>query len=255
MKKEELKQIHNCPGIYCIKNNINNLCYIGQSIKLRHRLYDHFRVKLNSKHAEYPLYRDILKYQINNFSVEILEYIKEPLTIEELSIKLDNLEIEYIAKYDSYKNGYNQTRGGKSGISGYHLNTEQRNKIRKTAIEQARDGRYILYCLDLETNNVFKYLNASIAAEELSLSTGAIRNAKSKKEVLSKYYFSSNPDELINIDIEGKLCNINSIQSIFKWKISHQNKLKNLDRLQVEVCLIVNKLYKSFRHLRKLLSI
>lgn len=50
------------------------------------------------------MYRAFRKYGLENFSFEILEQCK----IDKLSEK----EIFYIEKYNSYKNGYNQTLGG-----------------------------------------------------------------------------------------------------------------------------------------------
>jgi len=38
MKLKDFKEAENIPGIYLIKNLVNNKCYIGQSIRLRTRL-------------------------------------------------------------------------------------------------------------------------------------------------------------------------------------------------------------------------
>lgn len=39
--------------------------------------------------------------------------------------ELDRLEQEYILQYDSYKNGYNSTEGGK-GALGHNVSNEQK---------------------------------------------------------------------------------------------------------------------------------
>ena len=52
----------------------------------------------------YLLSRAFRKYGIENFSFEILEECSKE--------DLDDREIYYISKYDSYFNGYNQTTGG-----------------------------------------------------------------------------------------------------------------------------------------------
>ena len=98
-------------GIYKITNLANGKCYVGQSINIIRRWNDHKRVAFDNsnKNYEYPLYRAIREYGINNFEFSILE----ECTPEEL----DDKEVYYISLYDSYSNGYNQTSGGQSNFS------------------------------------------------------------------------------------------------------------------------------------------
>lgn len=60
--------------------------------------------------------RAILKYGRQNFSIKELEECDTG--------KLDEREVYYISLYDSYNNGYNSTKGGKSGAKPLKLNTE-----------------------------------------------------------------------------------------------------------------------------------
>ena len=86
--------------IYKITNKVNNKSYIGQT---RYTLEFRWRQHLNSKDNCY-FHKAIKKYGSENFSVEVLE---------ECDFKdLDSREIYYIAKYDTFKNGYNSTIGG-----------------------------------------------------------------------------------------------------------------------------------------------
>lgn len=96
---------HIC-GIYKITNKINGKCYIGQSINVRKRWESHKVAMSCTKRDdyEYPLYQDMRKYGIENFSFEIIEECAE----EELNKK----EIYYIELFDAFENGYNQTEGG-----------------------------------------------------------------------------------------------------------------------------------------------
>lgn len=108
-------------GIYKITNQINGKVYIGQSIDIKRRWYDHKRF---SSYLETALYYAIRKYGIENFKFEI---------IEECSVQeLDEKEIYWIKKYDTFKNGYNETEGG-SGTkgSGLILNHDDVIKILK----------------------------------------------------------------------------------------------------------------------------
>lgn len=84
-------------GIYLIHNKINGKNYVGQSKNIYNRWSQH---RYDSKTKEYPLYRAIRKYGIDNFEFSILEECK----IDELSIKEDY----YIEKYKAYvPDGYN----------------------------------------------------------------------------------------------------------------------------------------------------
>ena len=89
-------------GIYKITNLINNKVYIGQSIDIKERWYNHLHRHQRSK--DLPLYRAFEKYGIKNFTFDI---------IEECDIQnLDEREKYWIQYYDSYNNGYNMTTGG-----------------------------------------------------------------------------------------------------------------------------------------------
>lgn len=94
--------------IYKATNNINGKIYIGQTSKtLRERKIAHRnRVNFGSK---YHFHNAIRKYGFEVFEWEVLE---ERITDK---IELDKLEIEYIKKFDSIKNGYNISIGGGGG--------------------------------------------------------------------------------------------------------------------------------------------
>jgi hypothetical protein len=110
-------------GIYKITNKINGKCYIGQSDNIKRRWKEHKKDAFwtNGNGYDYPLYRAMRKYGIENFTFEI---------IEECAIDaLNELEIFYISKYGSYENGYNQTLGGDSGEHFCKLSQSDIDKI------------------------------------------------------------------------------------------------------------------------------
>lgn len=97
-------------SIYIIKNRVNNKVYIGQTTMTVHeRFMTHMKPSTAKQKRGYKLYSAIKKYGSDNFYVETLE---SGIDICEL----DRKEIEYIAKYDSYYNGYNSTKGGDGRI-------------------------------------------------------------------------------------------------------------------------------------------
>ena len=105
-------------GIYKITNLINGKSYIGQSKNITTRWRRHRTSAYNKNDCsyEYPLYRAIRKYGLENFSFEILE--------ECLVKELDEKERFYIEKFNSFEEGYNQNKGG---LTGNHSKLSEEN--------------------------------------------------------------------------------------------------------------------------------
>ena len=96
--EEELQKF----GIYSITNIINNKKYIGSTAKsFNSRWKKHITNLKNGGHASHHLQNSWNKYGENNFEFKIEEVVD---SLENLL----NLERDYIAKYDSYNNGYNE---------------------------------------------------------------------------------------------------------------------------------------------------
>lgn len=94
-------------GIYRIENLINHKNYIGQSVQIGTRWSAHKRLAFepNAIGYEYPLYKAIRKYGLENFNFTILE--------ECLEEQLDEREIYWIEQFKAFgPKGYNQTSGG-----------------------------------------------------------------------------------------------------------------------------------------------
>jgi group I intron endonuclease len=89
-------------GIYLILNKINLHGYEGQSVDIDRRWNEHRLTPFNPKHEEYeyPLYRAIRKYGLENFAFIVLEELPNA-TAEEL------LERE-IFWYETLDHTYNQ---------------------------------------------------------------------------------------------------------------------------------------------------
>ena len=84
--------------IYSITNKINGKIYIGQTIDFKKRKKDHI-CNANDNKINTHLYISMRKYGIDYFKFEIIED-----NIEES--KLNEREIYYIKKYDTYHKGY-----------------------------------------------------------------------------------------------------------------------------------------------------
>ena len=98
-------------GIYKIENKINSKVYIGQSINIEERWKNHKKSIYSCKDEyDYPLYRAIRLYGIENFEWIIIEECNKE--------ELNNKEKYYIKQYNSITPyGYNQTFGGQDNFT------------------------------------------------------------------------------------------------------------------------------------------
>lgn len=112
-------------GIYKITNEINNKCYIGQSVNIERRWKRHKQIfkNKNDNCYDYPLYRSIRKYGIENFVFEILEDCNKN--------QLNEREFFYMKYFYSFNPyGYNISRGGKSNKCNFYLTMDDVINIR-----------------------------------------------------------------------------------------------------------------------------
>lgn len=95
-----------CIGIYLIRNKANNKVYVGQSVDIKQRWYNHKRELKNGTHYNEHLQKAYNKYGKENFEFKIIEYCTEE--------ELDELESKWIKEFDSmnYNKGYNSESGG-----------------------------------------------------------------------------------------------------------------------------------------------
>jgi hypothetical protein len=94
--------------IYRLTNKVNGKMYHGQTIEenINDRWNKYRRLECKSQKK---LYNAIKKYGWDNFLAEVID------TTPQNQSQLDELEIFYIAKFDSINNGYNIMPGGAHG--------------------------------------------------------------------------------------------------------------------------------------------
>lgn len=104
----------------------NGKIYIGQTtLGLKKRMLKHLNFAFNKNCKKYNIYfyNALRKYKKDNFKWEVA-YDNVPINY------LDIMEILTIASYNSYKNGYNSTEGGKTN-RGYKHSKETKAKLSK----------------------------------------------------------------------------------------------------------------------------
>ena len=91
--------------IYKISNDINKHVYIGQTIlPIEERFREHLKESQKYRAKNRPLYNAIKKYGSEHFYINLIEECENSI--------LSEREQYWIDYYDSYKDGYNATRGG-----------------------------------------------------------------------------------------------------------------------------------------------
>ena len=97
--------------IYCITNLINSKRYVGKTTDtIEERFKKHCQDSKKKRCEKRPLYRAFIKYGIENFIIEELEYVED-------DNQLSNKEIYWIKELETYgSKGYNASKGGDGTI-------------------------------------------------------------------------------------------------------------------------------------------
>ena len=177
--------------IYKITNKINNKVYIGQTIqKPVERFYQHCAIKCDKNVLNMAIHRAIFKYGKSNFTFEIIEEVQKS--------QLNEREEYWIKYYDSFKNGYNSTKGGQKG------NKPFKNIDNNAVIEEYKKGKTLrtigkMFNVDKATiksilirNNVQLRTTRTckLCQEDRDNILEDIKNSLSRKEVISKWNIS-----------------------------------------------------------------
>jgi group I intron endonuclease len=120
--------------IYCYTNKINGKSYVGQTIDIDKRKYQHEWDAFIRKSNTY-FHKALRKYGLNAFEFSVLEEI----TGNDLNV-MNEREIYWISKIGSFKpNGYNLTIGG-GGSNGFKASQETRKLLSKINKAKGKDA-------------------------------------------------------------------------------------------------------------------
>lgn len=121
--------------IYCIKNSVNDHCYIGQTINFIQRKSKHFRELEKNEHHNIPLQRAYNKYSKENFSIYIIE---------------NNVPLENLKEREDYwidKMGYYNIDGGRKAFTPSALRNMSESHINKINPNRLLNKKEVFYIL------------------------------------------------------------------------------------------------------------
>lgn len=124
-----IQENKNKSGIYRWTNNLNGKSYVGSSINLSKRFNQYFSPKLLSNRRYISLINQaLLKYKVDNFSLEILEYCAKESVLDREQLYLNLLK----PKYNIYL---------KAGSPMGFKHSEKSRAIMKTLAERRRHSK------------------------------------------------------------------------------------------------------------------
>lgn len=233
--------------IYKITNKVNGKSYIGQT---RYTIEFRWRQHLHKKDNTY-FHNAIRKYGADNFIVEKLE----ECNIEDLNER----EIYYIAKYNTFKDGYNLTIGGDGNrtlllddkyeeISFLYLSGFSSNKIATLYNVDKASIVKILKQLGIKIRNN----SLNINKQELEELIQDYQSGYSLRELAKRYDCSASglKEFLIKkgVDLRQKY-------SILEDTKSQESLIKDYTSSTIKLKDIQNKYHCSYATLLKVLSI
>ena len=191
-------------NIYIITNKINNKIYVGKTERtIETRWKEHINAMSSSNKKHYKLYAAMNKYGIENFSIDLLEKCPNSL--------LNEREIYWIKKLNSYDKGYNMTLGGDGTSS---IEEEKIFELWNQGQSVSQISETLGYDRTTITKRLQGYINYS---QELSKARGAELCATSKFKKIYIYNQQGNKTQEYNNSTEAAIELHMDIKQIRTW--------------------------------------
>lgn len=176
--------------IYVITNLINGKQYVGQTSRnIDTRYYEH----CYDNRSTSAIHAAIVKYGVKNFKVEELEEVD--------ITEMDSKEQYWIAKLNTFKNGYNKNIGGNQSCSNYRSIQIVENGFLFDSCEYL--GRELARVTDWSEKYLIDKIRSVVDTEKTFLGYH-IKYVSSYKEELTDILDLENWAKSLNIQYQGK---------------------------------------------------
>lgn len=228
-------------GIYIILNKITRKYYVGQSVNIQRRFYQH---KTKYKTKKTHLYNSMRYYGIDNFDFIVLyECNKE---------EMNKYETFYITVFNSFNDGYNETNGGDSN---YIVSDELKIQISKRMKEYQNRP-------DVKENNSLSHIgktswkkNTQMSIDEKNKLSSTIKdryeNDPTYSDRVSETTKKAMNDPKVREKVKAGLTKL-YLDDNYKKRLSDAHKGKVTKPIK---CLYDNKVFNTREELRKYLNI
>lgn len=133
--------LYHTRGVYGIVNNINNMVYVGQTLKsFGDRRDSHWALLRGGYHSTAKMQEDWNTYGEENFEFVVLQESDD-------GDEIDELESKYVKHYMDRGLAYNKTGGGRKGYVGAPVSDEakriigEKNRINMTGRKASEETR------------------------------------------------------------------------------------------------------------------
>lgn len=209
--------------IYKIENTINNKVYIGQTVKTLEKRFSQHKNNYDKPYfSQLCLYQAFKKYGIENFTF---------LQIEEVeNSQLDEREKYWIEYYNSFKDGYNSTLGGRL-VELYNWDTEEIIRLyhelksaRKVAEKMKCDHSTIDNILN--ANQVERYSKAQQINQKIIIQKNDFILTFETSTEAAQWFIDNNISSTKNlVNVRRSITErIKNNQLYFNYKLSYENK-------------------------------
>lgn len=176
------------PGIYIIRNLINNKVYVGQTKNVYKRLVHHKHELNNNKHSNSHLQRAINKYKIENFDFSVLEYCKNEELTDKEKYYLNKNNVYYNIR-DASDSVIHNTRKEITEETRKLLSKANKGKIPKNLLDiQQKRKRKIAYYLYDELIIIFDSCKDAAMHFNMQTNTFHMYIGKTIEKKRSKYF-------------------------------------------------------------------
>lgn len=239
-----IKELSKKSGIYIINCTLNNKCYIGSSVNIRRRYREYHSDFKNRKCHNQYLQNSFLKYGLNNFTFNVLEFCSKESLIEREKHFINIIKPDYNIDYEITSNRES-------------LKSKEYSLKRREILKNIKKEKGEIALLRITPFNGEFAGNAKLKEKEVIEIIDLINSNKDDKFIANKYNVSR---EIISKIRHGK--NWKHLNYLIKIKTSNKNNYNNKEivdevrelsktKTAKEISILLNKNYQVIYNIIK----